>query len=179
MCRWVICCSILVISIAARPPQIPGDNPLAVEAPWNLKRNEKYTLCDFASTSIRRGSREGQIHEETHDPISNSTTFISTQQPCRVRLWLLRIHAHGERPLTMKHQRSGHRCPMTKWQDLSAGLRSCPQVHRWHVKEGWKHSPTVYVINDYGKPLSNRHTGLCKKSSVCQYGGPPPCRRME
>ena len=60
MCSWFTCLSILVISIAGVPPQVPRSNYLAVEVPWNLKREEKFTLCDFASTSTRRGSREGQ-----------------------------------------------------------------------------------------------------------------------
>ena len=40
MCRRSICLSILVISIAARPPQIPGDNPLAKGSLESKKKRE-------------------------------------------------------------------------------------------------------------------------------------------
>ena len=119
-----------------------------------LKKKGKYTLCDFASTSTRRGSREGKFHVHVHASISNISTYISTQQPRRLRRWLSRKHAHEEKSLTIKQQRSGHRCPMTKWQDASADLRSCLQVQCWPVNGVWKHSLAVYVINYYGKLLS-------------------------
>ena len=174
MCSWFTCVSILVISIAGVPPQAPRSNHPAVEVPWNLKRKGKYTLCDFASTSTRRGSREGQIH----DLISNSSTYTFTQQ-CRLRLRLSRKYAHGETPQTTKQQRSGHRCPTTKWQDVSADMRRCLQAQCWPARGAWKHFAAAYVINYYVKLLSSRCTGLsircstrpCGRTSSQQKGG--------
>ncbi len=130
MCPWFTCWSIVVISIAGVPTQVPRSNYLAVEVPWNLQRKEKYTLCDFASTSTRRGRREGKNHVS----ISNSSTYISTQQPCRSRLRLSRKYAHGEKSPTTKQQKSGHLCPMTKWHDVSADMRRCLQAQCWPAK---------------------------------------------
>ena len=79
----------------------------------------------------------------------------------------------------MKQQRSGHRCPMTKWQDVSADLRKCLQSQCWPARGAWKHSAAAYVTNYYSKFLSRRCTGLsircftrpCGRTSSHQKGG--------